>query len=192
MRIVDQRIEFQRRIGRFAQLERPQAPHVGPSKTQRMERTERISSLLASQETWVKNHAAHRHQTPKKAVFWRPALAMFLAVGMGAASAIIAGFSLFQLTEIIGVSLPREMSLTLNILVALAIAFWLRELVSLSAVSQIGAQFAGILLALMTLHNVVHQIPAPFARLFSPEWVEHVTQTTKPGTLRFRERNLPI
>jgi hypothetical protein len=156
-----------------------------------MERSERISMMLARQDAFSKGQEIRGLDMDKPAL-WTPILAVILAVGMGALAAMLARFVHFQLTGSIGFNMSADMDFVLEVLMAIAIAFWLRELVSLCAIRQMGAQFAGILLALVTMHNVVHQIPEPFVRLFSPEWVQHVKETTEPGTLVFRGQAIHI
>lgn len=188
---MDQRIDFQRRVGRVAHLSRVQRPGIGPSKSQRMERNERIQTMLERQEAWDAGQEFYGADLDKPAP-WTPFLSVVLAVAMGAMSAMIARYIHFHLTGTVGFNLSANLDFTVDALLAIAIAFWLRELVSLSAIRQMGAQFAGILLALTTMHNVVHEMPGPFTRLFSTEWVEHVTETTEPGTLVFRGREIHI
>jgi hypothetical protein len=188
---MDHRSDFQRRIGRVAHLTRVQRPGVGPSKSLRMERSERINLMLARQDAFSKGQEFHGLDMDKPAP-WTPILAVILAVAMGALAAMVARFVHFQLTGAIGFNMSADMDFALDVLMAVAIAFLLRELVSLCAVRQMGAQFAGILLALITMHNVVHEIPGPFIRLFSPEWVQHVKETTEPGTLVFRGQVIHI
>jgi len=121
-----------------------------------------------------------------------PYLAVLLAFAMGGMAATIALFLRFQLTGQAGSALSADMELTLDIVFAIAIAFLLREVLSLSAVKRMGAQFAGILLAIVTMHNVVHAMPEPFARLFSPAWVINVQSTTEAGTVQFRGHSYRI
>ena len=188
---MDHRVDFQRRIGRVAHLTRGQRVGVGPSKTQRMERNERIQTMLERQEAWDKAQDFYGIDHGKPAV-WTPFLSVILAIAMGALSAMVARYIHFHLTGAVGFNLSANLDFALDVLLAIALAFWLRELVSLSAIRQMGAQFAGILLALTTMHNVVHEMPEPFSRLFSAEWVAHVTQTTAPGTLVFRGQEIHI
>ena len=189
---MDHRIDFQRRIGRLAQVKRDQRPDIGPSRTLRMERNERIHLMLARQAQWDKTKAIYGVDHVEKPAPWTPILSVVLAVAMGAMSALIARYIHFHMTGVVGFNLSANLDFAVDMLLAIAIAFWLRELVSLSAIRQMGAQFFGILVALMTMHNVVHELPGPFTRLFSAEWVEHVTETTTPGTLVFRGAEIRI
>lgn len=188
---MDQKIDFQRRIARVAPIISDQRAGVGPSKSPRMERNERIQTMLERQEAWDKGQEFYGVNLDKPAP-WTPFLSVILAVAMGALSAMIARYIHFQLTGAVGVNLSANLDVTVDVLLAIAIAFLLRELVSLSAIRQMGAQCAGILLALITMHNIVHEFPGPFTRLFSSEWVQHVTETTEPGTLVFRGREIHI
>lgn len=188
---MDQRIDFQRRIGRAAHLTRGQRTGIGPSKSQRMERNERIQTMLSRQDAWDKEQDHYGLDQTKPAI-WTPFLSVILAVAMGAMAAMIARYIHFHLTGVVGFNLSANLDFVVDVLLAIALAFWLRELVSLSAVRQMGAQFAGILLALTTMHNVVHEMPDRFTRLFSAEWVQHVTETTNPGTLVFRGQEIRI
>lgn len=184
--------DFHRRIGRAAHMKREQRTFALPNKSARMHRNERITAMLERQDAFSKDMPASKSAPLEVKTFWTPYVASFLALAMGALAALIARYIRFQLTGSLAGAASADLDLLIDVVFAIAIAFLLRELVSLSAIRQMGAQFAGVLLALVTMHNVVHHNPEVFSRLFSAEWVSHVTQTTDPGTLLFRGQSFAI
>lgn len=77
-----------------------------------------------------------------------------------------------------------ELVMAIDGVFAFCIAFFLvRMVLSVSCMSHMMAQVAGIWIALTTMHNFVHSHPEFWAQAFSPEWVERIIRTTEPGTL---------
>lgn len=178
---MHQRQEFLDRLGRVAQAPQNGVQMIGPAMTRSTSRYQRLSQML------------DRHRVPLggPSLKLTQFLSYVIAFGMGVIAAMIARALRFQIAGD-AVPLSGDMDLVLDVIFSVAVAFLLREAVSLSAVKRMGAQFAGILLAIMTMHNAVHQMPDLFSSLFSPSWVEHVTTTTEPGTLYFRGHSYHI
>ena len=103
-----------------------------------MERNERIQTMLARQDAWDKGQEFSGVDHDKPAP-WTPILSVILAIAMGALSALIARFAHFHMTGGIGFNLSANLDFAVDVLLAIAIAFWLRELVSLSAIRQMGS-----------------------------------------------------
>ncbi|MEM5468110.1 hypothetical protein [Celeribacter marinus] len=160
-------------------------PLAGPSKNKQFVRNQHLSAMLERHDALIGQAKRTQFRRDPVAAI-APYLSVVLAFAMGGLAAIIALFVRFQLAGEVTSPLSPDVELTLDIVFAIAIAFMLREVVSLSAVKRMGAQFAGILLAIVTMHNVVHAMPEPFERLFSPAWVSNVQATTDAGTLQFR------
>ncbi|WP_417258802.1 hypothetical protein [Celeribacter sp.] len=184
-------LRFYQRLNATGHLSRTELPLAGPSKNRTFTRNQHLAAMLERHEELLGRAKRSKwRQDPVAAV--APFLSVLLAFSMGWMAAIIALFLRFQLSGQSGSTLHPDIDLTLNIVLAIAVAFLLREVLSLSAVKRMGAQFAGILLAIMTMHNVVHAMPTPFARLFSPAWVTNVQSTTEAGTLQFRGHSYHI
>lgn len=187
-----QQQDYYSRLGKSGHLSGTRNPFTTPAKNQNYARNQHLSQMLERQEAQMaeaKSSGTHRgfrqglRRDPVAAV--SPLLAVILAFALGGLAAIIALYLRFRISGT-PVAASPDMELTLNILLAISIAFLLREVLSLSAVKRMGAQFAGILVAMVTMHNVVHYMPDPFAKVFSSEWVRHVQTTTEAGALHFR------
>ncbi|MCA0043884.1 hypothetical protein [Celeribacter litoreus] len=177
---MDQKQEFYERLHRSSQAQTKGPAKKGPAHTKNYARNQRIQEIMErNREDGISGSSIEPRLRLTQVASY------ILAFAMGALAAFIARFLRFQIAGT-AEQLSTDMDLALDILFAIVVAFILREAVSLSAVKRMGAQVAGILIAIVTMHNVVHEMPSTFARLFSEQWVEHVLETTEPGTLYFR------
>lgn len=158
------------------------SPFTGPTEHRTAARNRYLAQMLERHDALVGRMPSTRDPLARMT----PVLSVFLAVALGVLAVFVSQFILFQLDETPFSHLSTDVALIADFAFAIAVAFLLREALSLSAVKQMGAQFAGITLAMLTMHNVVHAIPEPLERLFSPEWVAHVQATTVPHSLHFR------
>ncbi|WP_460273567.1 hypothetical protein [Celeribacter sp. ULVN23_4] len=177
---MDQREEFYSRLGRVSRAPEKSLHAMGPAQTRNHGRNQHLKQMLERH----KAQGVHGSMSGEPRLKLTLVLSYLLAVAMGGLAALIARWLRFQISDD-ALQVSVNIDFLLNLVFAVLIAFILRELVSLSAVKHMGAQFAGILLALVTMHNVVHEMPDLFSRLFSPQWVSHVTATTDPGTVSF-------
>jgi hypothetical protein len=184
---MDQREEFYNRLERVSRPSQGVLHRMGPSQTRTHGRNQHLKEMLARHRA----QGVHGASAIEPRLKLTQVLCYLLAFAMGGLAAVIARWLRFQLSDGV-ISVSADLDLALDVIFAIVIAFILREAVSLSAVKHMGAQFAGILLAMVTMHNVVHEMPDVFSRLFSPQWVAHVTDTTEPGTLSFRGHSYPI
>lgn len=163
-------------------------PFVGPTEHRNAARNRYLSEMLDRHDALV-----GRMKTSSDPVArLTPVLSVFLAFALGGLAVFLSQFVLFQLRGTPVSRLSVDVALIVDFSFAIAVAFLLREALSLSAVKRMGAQFAGIAFALLTMHNAVHAMPDPFARLFSTEWVRHVQGTTEPNSLHFRGETFKI
>ncbi|WP_417277603.1 hypothetical protein [Celeribacter sp.] len=190
---MDQRQDFLSRIGRVSQapqsrLEEMGLDNMGPAQTRTHGRNQRLSEMLERHQAQGVHGRSYAGEPRLKL---SQIMSYVLAFAMGGMAAVIARVLRFQIsgTEALG---SADADLALDVIFAIFVAFILRELVSLSAVKRMGTQFAGILLAIVTMHNVVHEMPDLFSKLFSQQWVQYVTGTTEPGTLYFRGHSYHI
>lgn len=182
--------EFLNRLGRVARAPQNGVSMIGPAQSQNVGRNHRLTQMLQRH----KSQGVHGRPMGEPRLKVTQIISYVIAFGMGGMAAVIARALRYQISgQISGTMTPNaDFDLALDVLFAIVVAFVLREAVSLSAVKRMGAQCAGILLAMVTMHNVVHQMPDTFARLFSTQWVAHVMQTTEPGTLNFRGQSYKI
>lgn len=142
------------------------SPFTGPTEHRTAARNRYLAQMLERHDALVGRMPSTRDPLARMI----PVLSVFLAVALGVLAVFVSQFILFQLDETPFSHLSTDVALIADFAFAIAVAFLLREALSLSAVKQMGAQFAGITLAMLTMHNVVHAIPEPLERLFSPEW----------------------
>ncbi|WP_417248874.1 hypothetical protein [Celeribacter sp.] len=163
-------------------------PFVGPSEHRNAARNRYLSEMLERHDELI----GRMSEAYDPVARLTPYLSVFLAIALGMLAVFLSQFILFLIAPTPIDSFGADVSLIVDFSFAIAVAFLLREALSLSAVKRMGTQFAGIALALVTMHNVVHAYPVPFERLFSPEWVAHVQDTTDPHSFYFRGESYPI
>ena len=76
--------------------------------------------------------------------------------------------------------LARQAGIALAVTLALTLALRLGDR------SMLLAKGLGVVLGLMLFHNLVHQWPAAFDQVFSPDWTAQVLAATEPQTLLIR------
>ncbi|SFI82331.1 hypothetical protein [Celeribacter neptunius] len=182
---MQQRQDFLDRLNRVSYAPQNGMQIIGPAETRAAGRNRRLAEMLARQSR------SYRNSLNQSRLKLTEILSFVIAFGMGGMAALIARALRFQITGNVA-QMTGDFDLALDVIFAVAVAFLLREAVSLSAVKRMGTQFAGILLAIVTMHNVVYEMPDLFSKLFSPEWVQHVRATTEPGTLYFRGESYHI
>jgi len=77
---------------------------------------------------------------------------------------------------------PCSLSL-LPVTLAYLAGFVLQQLFNFRRAEHVGAKTFGMILAVFTMHMVVHAAPAPFEFLFSEAWVHQVIRITDPTTI---------
>ena len=162
----------------------------GPSHSREVARNRRLSRILERHD--LAREAMGKGYKPRAAFKMTPVISYLGAFAMGALALVIARFLRFQIEGASGQIAAPDIEMVLDVVLAISVAFLLREAMSLSAVKRMGAQFAGILLAVVTLHNAVHRMPDTFAQVFSRDWVQSVTTTTEPNSLYFRGHSFAI
>ena len=183
---MSQQNEFYIRLSRLPQPAVNTDLLLGPSRARNVDRNQRLSEMT---ERYQRGPYGDAYK-PRAALPITPVVSYFFAFALGVMAAFIARFLRFQV-EGVAHGAP-DLNLIIDVVFAISVAFLVRELLSLSAVKRMGAQFAGILLALITMHNVVHMFPQAFEKTFSSEWVEHVTSTTQAGTLHVLGRDYDL
>ncbi|MBU2890746.1 hypothetical protein Q4560_00360 [Celeribacter halophilus] len=184
---MDQSQDFVSRMHRASRRSRKGIDVVGPAQTRTHARNQRLAEILERHRA----EGVHRGRYEEPHLKITRVVSYVMAFAMGGLAAMIARVLRYQIS---GAELQAtgDMDFVIDVVFAISIAFLLREIVSLSAVKRMGTQLAGILLAIMTMHNMVHAMPETFSRLFSAQWVEHVTATTEPKTLYFRGHSYHI
>lgn len=186
--VMDQHQDFLSRIGRVSQAPKTRLEGMGPAQTRNHGRNQRLTEIIERHQA----EGVHgRAYTGDPHLRLSLILSYVLAFAMGGLAAVIARVLRFQISGAQALG-SADADLALDVVIAIFVAFILREMLSLSAVKRMGTQFAGILLAFVTMHNVVHEMPDLFSKLFSQQWVQHVTDTTEPGTLYFRGHSYHI
>jgi len=85
-------------------------------------------------------------------------------------------------------------TLMIDATVALVLAFILVQIVSMRTVAQVMVSVAGVGVAAMGMHMVVHRAPEVFAQFFGPDWVNSVLASTEPNAVLFSHllQRLPV
>ena len=116
---------------------------------------------------------------------WPLSVPATFALGIGLV--IFARYARFHL-----VGLPEDtseaaqaISLCTDLLVALMVAFVIRQATRWRSGLHMTMQTLGMSCGSLCLHMAVHRWPDPFIAFFSPAWVDHVISTTEPNAILF-------
>lgn len=180
-----QQQDFFNRMRRVAHRAPRSTFHDGPAETRAQQRNRRLNEMLERNKAEARGYTSDPRLKTSQIAAW------VLALALGVLAAFLARFLRFQVTGNPASTSP-DIEFALDVIAAIFVAFLIREALSLSAVKRIGAQFAGILLAMFTMHNAVHAMPSTFEGLFSRDWVQHVQQTTRAGTFNVLGRSYDI
>lgn len=101
-------------------------------------------------------------------------LSVLLAFGLGLSGGLLGLFARFHLAAGLGQDLTPAYQLLVNTLTGFVIACCLTTLLRLRGSEQLTVKLTGVVVALCTHHNLVHQYPEEFARAFSQVWVQSV------------------
>lgn len=75
---------------------------------------------------------------------------------------------------------------------AAAAGFALRQIFKFEAAVFLTAFNFGVAATIVTMHNLVHLAPAPFALVFSEDWVAQVIETTEPKSILFMGESISL
>ena len=115
-----------------------------------------------------------------------------LALAVGVLSYLAAQYVTFRLGD-----LPPEFSnpdyiLAGQALFAMALVFFARMFLSLTAKTHFVLSLVGLVAAMSLMHNLVHIAPETWAGIFSDGWVQEIRASTRPNTLHFRNIDYPL
>lgn len=118
---------------------------------------------------------------------------LFAAVFIGLLAVVIVRIARFHFTgeAMIG-GQNADLTLAIETGAALAVSFLIFALLPFKGVQFKFAQFGGVIVMISMMHNVVHQAPAVFSAMFSPEWTAAVTEQTEPNSLYLRGEVIPF
>ena len=111
---------------------------------------------------------------------------LLLALLVGVLAVLIVRIASFHLMGTAMISENADMTLAIETGAALALSFVIFMLLPFKGPQFKMAQFAGVLVMISMMHNVVHSAPSLFGALFSPEWASEVTTMTEPNSLYLR------
>lgn len=127
---------------------------------------------------------SNRSVVPRWTVDLGRVATIFGAGLIGLLSVPLSRYAMFHSQGLGNSSANPELVMAIDGVFAFCIAFFLvRMVLSVSCMSHMIAQVAGIWIALTSMHNLVHSHPGFWAQAFSAEWVERMIRTTEPGTL---------
>jgi hypothetical protein len=117
---------------------------------------------------------------------------VFFAVLSGLIAVLIVRIAAFHYVGIAMVSPTPDFTLAMETAAAFGVAILLFRLTPFRGVKYYFLQFAGVALAISTMHNAVHAVPAAFSAAFSPEWTASVLRETEPNSLYLRGEVMPF
>ncbi|MEL7093335.1 MAG: hypothetical protein AAFN94_16525 [Pseudomonadota bacterium] len=151
---------------------------------------ERLSRLAETHtirvETQTQQAAAKQGRTPQWLRNLGYPASIVGACLLGILAVALSRYCMFHITGVPDPNGDPDMTMIVDGALAFAIAFVLRMMFWMTDKVHLIAKTVGIWIALITMHNLVHDFPAVWSAAFSPEWVEITTRMTEPRTLYFR------
>ncbi|KPP87717.1 MAG: Tripartite tricarboxylate transporter TctB family [Rhodobacteraceae bacterium HLUCCO07] len=108
------------------------------------------------------------------------------ALVLGALSLIVARLAIFRYGGLPEEFAQPDYEMAAQAGLALAMVLLLAIVFNLMRKRHLLASVIGIALAMTAMHNLVHMAPGEWAKVFSPQWVSEIRETTEPNTLEFR------
>lgn len=141
-----------------------------------------------------------REDRSREAAPMRQAERSFLAIPATLIAAAAIGALTLFLARYLGYHLAlgammdnrAEFMLLTDIAIATAAGLFIKGVLHLRAPYYRVVQTLGALAVAGLLHNAVHVMPAPFAVLFSQDWVDNVVETTEVNTLNYAGLSMPL
>ena len=113
-------------------------------------------------------------------------LSMVLAFGLGFLAYAIGRYVRFHLTGVGGAPPDPDTEMLLQLGTGLAIAAVMGAADRMKAFEYLIAKSLGVVIGLLSFHNLVHLYPEEFKLLFSQIWVTKLVTTTEPFSLLWR------
>ncbi|MEL7093334.1 MAG: hypothetical protein AAFN94_16520 [Pseudomonadota bacterium] len=120
------------------------------------------------------------------------ALSLTSAVLIGCLAVLISRYAMFQTQGTPNGTADPGLAMIIDALFAFCIAFVIRMTLDMTSRMHFSASIIGVFIALTTVHNLVHAYPEAWARAFSNEWVQHMTEHTTPKSLYIQGRSFHL
>lgn len=158
----------------------------------------RVVLHVGSEEVLVRSLSALGKATKPHRTFLANALypiGFVAAFGLGMVSVVVSTAVKLRMMPLPSAEELRtagDSPMILGAIVAIATSLGLAQLLRLNSKVLSSAQTAGVLAAIMTLHNVAFWDPDLAAQLFTPDWVKLQEQVAVPDSLIFRGIVVPF
>ncbi len=113
-------------------------------------------------------------------------LAFVRAFLIGAFAVFVSRYARFHLADGSLVGEDADLVMLIDGFIATAAAFAIKEVFRIKGREFAPAQTAGVVMMVVSMHNLAHWAPTPMALIFSPEWVAEVQVYTLPNSILFR------
>lgn len=117
---------------------------------------------------------------------------LLFALLVGVLAVLLVRIASFHLMGAAMISENADATLAIETGAAVVLSFLLFLLLPFKGPQFNVAQFAGVILMISMMHNVVHSAPGVFGAIFSPEWAAEVTSVTEPNSLYLRGEVIPF
>lgn len=171
--MTPQQAEFAKRLARIeAGAARPRATiFVGPDEAYEIDRTR------------------HRRRRSPLATLIGNALyplSFLLAFVLGGLGYGLARYIRFHLTGVNDTPLDPDIEMLVDLAMGLVCTVLVSQVDRMRAPEQKVAKALGVIICLLTFHNLVHEFPEFFTGLFSKLWVTTIIASTEPHSLLWR------
>ena len=102
---------------------------------------------------------------------------------IGVFAVFVTRYARFQLTGGTLTGENADIWMMVDLALAVAIVISLRSIFRSGGKMLSIAKSAGVVVMLLTMHNLVHLAPGPFSKIFSPVWADQVIAGTKPNSI---------
>ena len=126
-----------------------------------------------------------------KANIRKPA-SLAIAFVLGIVAVFVVRIASYHITGSALIGESPDMVMVVETLASLVLAGVAVTLMRLKGFQYHLLHFAGVVLKISTMHNMVHSSPGLFGLVFSSEWTADVTARTEPGSFYLRGESLPF
>lgn len=117
---------------------------------------------------------------------------LVIALLFGVLAVLLVRIGRFHLMGTAMIGENADMTMAIETGAAITLSFLIFMLLPFKGYHFRLAQFAGVMVMISMMHNVVHSAPGLFGTMFSPEWAAEVTAVTEPNSLYLRGEVIPF
>lgn len=156
---------------------------------------QRLQRIGAGADNTIAGQGTHR--TPAKRAKARmgglmQALSYPMAFALGIASIILAKYVMYHMNGLPDPQADMDIQMAIDFGIASAVLFAFGIAFSMTSKTHMSCKLAGMWVATLGMHNLVHLNPDLWTGLFARDWVQWVLTTTEPNTLLFRGLSIAL